>query len=158
MPGGISGIGRLSITIAAPLGAAIPLLASAALQPDSARSSSAAAATMPAWLAWGAGGLTLLLLVLLLAIWQRDRLEDLLIDARAWTGLNLGGLLAPLFRRRHVIHDPGYLRDIIRAEIEADPEHWRPGGDDTPSRPAARRGSRSSSRSAYRGRRGRSRG
>lgn len=148
-----TGIRRLNATSVAPLGATIALVSASALHPSRARAFSIAAAAPPGWQVWGAAGLTLLLLLLLLAIWQRDGLVVLLLDARQWLGDNLGGLVRPLRRRRHLIHDPVYLREIIQAEIDADPEHWQDEAQDTPAPLAGRRGARDGDRRSDRGRR-----
>jgi len=75
-----------------------------------------ASASWPLCLALGA--LLLALLLAGLAWWQPDPL----LDAWDWLAETVGGLIAPLRSRRHVIHDPTYLQQIIRAERTLGPE------------------------------------
>lgn len=122
-PGTLSGFGSLQVPCSdlrvarlAANGLAGVLLSS--LVSRAAHAASSVAPAGPAWWSWLLAGLAVVALALLLACWQQDRLEDVW----HWLVVNIGGLLAPLRSRRHVIHDPGYLRQIVEAELEVNPE------------------------------------
>jgi hypothetical protein len=69
------------------------------------------------WIHWSVIGLLILALAALLGWWRRH----LLAAAWHWFVENIGGLLAPLRSKRHVIHDPSYLRSLLEAELNDDP-------------------------------------